>query len=90
MEIAAIELRAISFDSIPTNSQVAEALEDIHKFLSRTAGLLNANGDVTAANPEIAAVLNASNLIKQAANTFGQNLNGLVVPASGPQVVGRR
>jgi len=87
MEIAAIELRAISFDSIPTNSQVAEALEDIHKFLSRTAGLLNANGDVTAANPEIAAVLNASNLLKQAANTFGQNLNGLVLPQTGPQVV---
>ena len=89
MEIAAIELPAISFDSIPTNSQVSDALNGIHKFLSRTAGLLNANGEVTAASPEVAAMLNASNLLKQAADAFGRNLSGLVVPAGGPQVVGR-
>jgi hypothetical protein len=87
MEIAAIELRAISFDSVPTNSQVAEALDDIHKFLSKTAGLLNANGEVTAANPEIAGMLNASNLLKQSSDAFGRNLSGLVVPQAGPQVV---
>lgn len=87
MEIAAIELKAVSFDSIPTNSQVSEVLSDIHKFLSRTAALLSVDGRVTAANQEIAFMLNASNLLKQSSDAFGQNLNGLVVPQGGPQVV---
>lgn len=89
MEVAAIELRAISFDSIPTGSQLSDALNDVHKFLSRVGGILTVDGSLTAANREVANILNASNLIKEAADICGRNTSGLVLPMPSPGQVSR-
>lgn len=80
MEVPDINLDAISFSNNPTPSQLANAMTSIHKFLSRVGGILTADGSHTSADETVALILNSSTSLKRAADIFGSNTSGLVLP----------
>ncbi len=89
MEVKNLELEAISFSDAPTKSQLTNALRDIHNFVGRMGGSLLMDGSYTIGDQAVGVMLNASVMLKQAADLFdaGPNAAGLAVPQGGPQVV---
>ena len=70
MNIEPLHLDEVHHDEIPTPSQMAADLDSIERFLNRAASLQIAGNDATAADPKIAAMLNAGNLLRQASDQF--------------------
>ncbi len=80
MDVKDLHLEEIKFSDVPTQSQISNALRDIHRFLSRLGGVLLAAERHTTAEQSVGALLNGSIQLKAAADLFEQapNQAGLV------------
>ena len=81
-----IVLEGQSFTDSPTKTQTINALQSIERFLNQIAGAQLLKQEYLASQPEMQNLLNASVLVKKAAETFS-GTSGLAVPQGGPQIV---
>lgn len=93
MDIKNLHIDEMDFSDVPTQSQVVNALRDIHRFLSRLGGVLLAAERHTTAEQSVGVLLNGSIQLKAAADLLEQapNQAGLVhaMPAPPANVRGR-
>lgn len=82
MDVKDLQLDAISFSQAPTKSQLVNTLRAIHSFLAKMGGSLLMDESYTIGDQPMGVMLNASVMLKQAADQFdaGPSASGLAVP----------
>ena len=83
MEIPALHLEEIHFDNFPTESQVADSLLKIEKFLGRMASALMAKGDTAPSDAKGVLILNAAAQLHQSSEIW-RGSSGIAVPQLRP------
>jgi hypothetical protein len=82
-----LEISLGNGDDRPTESQIATAFSEIHKFISKVIGGVMAAGDGAAADSRVGSAMNAAILLQQSADLFrgaspvqGAQLRGMPLP----------